>query len=157
MKTVFCLIAVVLLVSACSLKAPERAPAYSPAELAMIGDCRSWVTGQERNKADQMNKIPVDQIAFVMMHETTMKMVTSTFGKSEDICRPGDDYYKAYAAYANAQKEISVAAIKETGATARAGAYVYGAVKISDNFGNKDSSTTNTTTTTTTETTGFAE
>ena len=64
---------------------------------------------------------------------------------------PGDDYAKAYVAYAAGQKEISITALKQAGASVRAIAYVVGAVEISKQFGGNDSSQ-ETTTTTTTET-----
>lgn len=159
MKAIFLIISL-LLIGGCSLAPPSHKPAYTAGELEIIEGCRAWVQAKEANKAAQMSSVPVDQIAFVMMHESTMQMINGTFGKQTDICLPGDEYAKAYSAYVEAQAEIATTTIKEIGSTARAGAYVYGAVKVSENFGDKDASSTSTTTnttTTSTESIGAAE
>jgi hypothetical protein len=151
MKTVITVLLIVLFLGGCSIKLPEHKPAYTPGELAMISDCRAWVQEIEGNKNEQMSTVPTNQKAFVLMHSDTMAMIKATFGKQTDVCRPGDDYAKAYVAYAAGQKEISITALKQAGASVRAIAYVVGAVEISKQFGGNDSSQ-ETTTTTTTET-----
>ena len=152
MKIVITVLLIVLFLGGCSIKPPEHKPAYTSGELAMISDCRAWVQEIEGNKNEQMSTVPTNQKAFVLMHSDTMAMIKATFGKQTDVCRPGDGYSDAYIAYVNGQTKISVAALKQAGASVRAIAYVAGAVEISKNFGGNDSSQETTTTTTTTET-----
>ena len=142
-----------LLLSACSIAPPVRKPAYTADELAMIKDCRNWVASKEKNKAKQMDKVQGDQLAFVLMHESTMEMISTTFGKAVDICVPGDDYFAAYTAYAKGQTEIATTAMKEIGGVAKTAGYVYGAVKVSENLASSTNSVEKISTTTTTTTT----
>ena len=154
--TLFFLV-LLLVLGGCSISPPTHRPSYTPQELAMIQACRGWVQSIEANSNAQLNTVPSDQKAFVLMHNETMGMIESVWGKQRDICQPEDHYAIAYQAYTKGQTEIAVTALKEAGATARVISYVYGAVKMSDNFGDRDSSQTTTTTTTTTETTGVIE
>lgn len=150
---IFLVLLSVALLSACSIKEPGHRPTYTSQELTMMKECRAWVQKIEDNSNAQMNAVPTNQKAFVIMHRDTMGMMESIWGKNRDICQPEDSYAVAYQAYVRGQTEISVTALKEAGASARAIAYVAGTVEVAKNFGGNDSSSTSTSTTTITETT----
>jgi len=150
----FFIAGLLLFLAGCSIKPPTPRAAYSQGELDMISECREWVASQETNKDKQASRVPADQIAFVVMHQETMEMIKQTFGKAKDICQPGGDdgYFKAYAAYAENQKEIAVKGMETGGSVLKTGLMVYGAVETVKNVGSRDTTTTNTTETTTTNT-----
>lgn len=134
MKRIFLLSLVALFLIGCA-EPPQRSEGGN--EQAVIDGCRDYYQKQLDLENAQYYSIPEGQRALVLTNRDTMRMIERTFGKSEDPCRPGTNFYDAYIAYVEEHNK-TIRQISEDGfGFAKHGTTVFGVFGVVDSIADK--------------------
>ena len=68
----------------------------SAGDLEVVNGCREFKLKQLEQSDKIVDKMSADHAVFAYMHRETMQMITNTFGKGGDDCRPGTTMWEAY-------------------------------------------------------------
>jgi len=146
------LLSLLLVLGGCSVKSPfEGTEGFLQSSIestdTLIQNCREWVRERDSMRWSQYEQLDPSAKVYALMHQETMDMIKTTFGKSGvDPCSPGTNVWDAYVAYAEQQGETSREAWK-SGAKIithgmTVGGIAYGVGQVMDAVGTTSHSTT---------------